>query len=161
MSKIDAVKQRYRWYYPVLAMAIVPAYFFMIRPVRVLINQHVLVPFLEFLYISNGTIHVVPDDTGTGAMLQSADAGLVVVLGIPAGSVFFAFLMLMLLLAAGKRYLLLLLVLHFGAFIVAFLAAVVSGFTTGYLLHLVPLMQHYLVLAASFSILFFSFDDRQ
>jgi hypothetical protein len=161
MSKMEAVKLRYRWYYPVLAIATVPAYFFLVRPVRELTNRHVLVPFLEFLYSSNDIIGVVPDNAGTGAMLLSADAGLAVVLGIPAGNVFFAFLVMMLLTASGNRFLLMLLVLHLGAFLSALVSAVVAGFTTSYLLHLIPVIQHYLVIAASVFILFFSINGRQ
>ncbi len=155
------LKKRYRWYHPVCVLAIAPLYVYVIRPVRVLLNEYVMVPLLKMLYGSGAAIQVQPDDVGTGTLLQSADAGLAVVLAVPGGLVFFVFFTLMLLSAAHMRFYLMLLVLHFGAFIVALFSAAIAGHANVMVLHLIPLFQHYMVLAASFGILFFSLGDRQ
>ena len=161
MGVTRTIRNRYRWYYPFSAAAIIPAYILVIRPVRVLLNQHVMVPFLDYLHRKNGSVRVTQDEAGTGILLESSVTDLAATIAIPGGYVFFAFLFVLLLMTARPRFMIILAVLHIGAFVVAVLAAVFAAFSTTLLFHVIPLVQHYLVLAASFSILFFSMRDLQ
>ncbi len=136
----------------------VPFYLFMIRPLRVLLNEHILVPIARMLY--RGDLAVEPDIAGTGALMQHDESGLMVVMAFPFGQVFFGFLILLLLAASHSRFYVMLLALHLGAFIAALLAAAIAGHTSELILHLIPLFQQHLVLAASFAILFFSLKEH-
>ncbi|TVQ66167.1 MAG: hypothetical protein EA363_13255 [Balneolaceae bacterium] len=161
MGVIKAIRKRLRWYYPFSALAIIPAYIFVIRPVRVLLNYTVMVPFLQYLHRRDSSVQVAGDEAGTGILLESAGTDLAVTIAIPGGYVFFAFLFVLLLMTARLRFMVMLAAIHIGAFLVAVLAAALAAYSTALLLHMVPLFQHYLVLAASFSILFFSLRDLQ
>jgi len=161
MGVTRTIRNRYRWYYPLSAAAIVPAYIFVIRPVRVLLNQYVMVPFLDYFHRKNGSVQVTQDEAGTGIMLESTVNDLAAAIAIPGGYIFFAFLFVLLLMTARLRFMISLAALHIAGFLVAVLAAVLAAFSSTLLLHMIPLVQHYLVLAASFSILFFSMRDFQ
>jgi len=161
MGVITAIRNRYRWYYPLSAVAIIPAYVLVIRPIRVLLAQYVMVPFLDYIHRKSGSVLVSQDEPGTGIMLEAVATDLAAAIAIPGGYVFFTFLFLLLLMTAKRHFMITLALLHVGAFAVAVMAAILAAFSTPMLLHLIPLVQHYLVLAASFSILFFSMRDLQ
>ncbi len=161
MGITRAIRNRYRWYYPFQALGIIPAYIIVIRPVRVLLNHAIMVPFLKYFHRRDGSVQVVGDEAGTGILIESAAAGLAVTITTPGGYVFFALLFVLLLMTARFRFLVMLAAIHIGSFLVAVLAAVLAAYSTSLLLHMVPLFQHYLVPAASFSILFFSLRDLQ
>jgi hypothetical protein len=154
------LKKRYCWFHPVGAIATVPLYIYLIRPLRVLLNEHVLLPTTAFLIRHVGEIQVLSDVAETGSHLYHSGSGLAVVLAIPFGLFFWAFLILLLLSASRLRFFLMLLFVHLGAFIAALLVIAIAGQVSVMALHLVPLFQHHLVLAASFAILFFSCRDR-
>ncbi len=143
-----------------MATALLPGYFVLFQPLRVLINNNVKVPLLEIFFRDNA-ITVVADAAGTGTLLQATGLDLAVVLGVPGGSVFLAFAFVMLLSAAPKRFFAMLIALHLGAYVATLIFVLLAGFTTVLLLHAVPLIQYYVLLAASFSILFFSLRQDQ
>ncbi len=160
MTLLAAVRTRYHWGYPASAAALLICYFVLLRPLRVLFTKHISIPFFEFLLRGNA-IHVDVDAVGTGTLFKALDSGLVVVIGAPGGMVFLVFAILLLLFAVPMRYLTLLIVIHLAAYAAALVFAITAGFSTLMLLHGVPLIQYYVVLAASFSILFFSLRDYQ
>ena len=161
MNLFMAIRKKFRWYHPLSAAVLLFFYFIAIRPFRVAVNERWQLPLLEYYFHGRQAVILSSDSAGTGALFQIQETGLEMVLAVPFGIVFLAFACALLLTASPLRYFFLLLLVHLSVYAVSLGLVFISGFATPKIIQMVPAVQHYALIAASFAILFFSLRQEE
>lgn len=159
MNLTSRIQNRFCRHHLFCIIILIAAYPLAIRPFRVFLNQNVQVPFFNALHGRGNPFLISSDTAGTGALFRLDSMDISVVLGVPGGLYFLIFFSLLIVVTSPLRRLVSLLILHIGCYLFAFVGAVAAGYLSPYLLHTLPVFQHYLFLAGAFALFFISIQD--